>query len=131
MNKLLALTVPIGLLLVACGPHQPIPQDCVAVDPPGMCSNAQAITINYNSHVVAPPNYCADPNEDIEVRVVPRNGGVGTVTTEPKPGHPGWLAGTNDPDRNGFVLHATDEEGEHDYNVIFSDGCIIDPKITI
>jgi hypothetical protein len=133
MNKLLAFTVPIGLLLVACGPQQPMPKNCVAVDPPGMCANAPGITINYRTHVVAPPNYCADPGEDIEVSVVPvpRNGDVGTVTTEPKRGHPRWLAGTNDPDPNGFVLEATDDEGDYYYNVIFSDGCIIDPKITI
>ena len=101
----------------------PIPPNCV--------TTPNGIGINYNTYVVTPPNYCAEKGQDIEVRVTPRNGDVGTVTTEPKPDHPGWLAGTNDPDPNGFVLEHTDEEGEHDYNVIFSDGCIIDPRITI
>jgi len=133
MNKLLAFTVPIGLLLVACGPHEPIPQDCVVVEPPGMCANAPRITINHNTHVVAPPNYCADPGEDIEVRVVPANGDVGTVTTKPKSDDPdhAWLNGTNDPGANGFILHATDVPGSYDYYVIFADDYCIDPRITI
>jgi len=138
MNKLLAFTVPIGLLLVACGPHQPIPKDCVVVtierdkcpSPPG------GIMINRNGHAVTPINYCLPQGEVIiQFTVKPPNGPLGSVTTKPKieddPAHD-WLNGTNDPDANSFALDATGAPpGEYDYYVYFADGYCIDPRITI
>ena len=134
IKKFIFRVAPLGLILVACGQQEPVPEDCVVVDIPDMCANAPAITINTTSDIVAPPNYCASAGDNIEVRVVPAGGAVGTVVTSPKIDIPenAWLNGTNNPDPNGFVLIApTDATGEYNYKVVFSDGYCIDPRISI
>ena len=133
IKKFVFTIVPIGLIFVAWGAQQvTVAQDCVVMDPPGMCQSASGITINRQSHIVAPPNYCASAGEDIQVRVVPANGPVGTVVTSPKIPENTWLNGTNDPDPNGFELIVpADASGEYDYKVVFSDGYCIDPRISI
>jgi hypothetical protein len=134
MNKKLFFTVPISLILVACGGQNgPVPKDCVVVDIPGQCANAPAITINREAHTARPPNYCAKPGEDIKVRVTSANGPVGTVVTKPKIDIPknAWLNGTNDPDPNGFVLTASATKDKYYYKVEFKDGYCIDPRISV
>ena len=133
IKKFVFTVVPIGLIFVAWGAQQvTVAQDCVVMDPPGMCANAPAITINTITHIVAPPNYCASPGENIQVRVVPAGGAVGTVETIAKVPANTWLNGTNDPDPNGFELIVpADASGEYYYKVVFSDGYCIDPRISI
>jgi hypothetical protein len=134
MNKLLVVSLPIALFLISCAPQQPIPAECVHVNSRDQCSNAPSININRNSHDANPPNYCADAGEDIEVRVTPANGPIGTVRTIPKSDDPDhdWLNGTNNPGPNGFTLTAPDDaSGEYRFYVVFSDGYCLDPRITI
>jgi hypothetical protein len=135
IKKFIFTVVPLGLILVACEAQQDfVPKECVVVDPPGMCANAPAIMIHTNTHIVAPPNYCASPGENIQVNVKPVGGEVGTVVTSPKTDIPenAWLNGGNESDPNGFELIAPpDAEGKYDYKVVFSDGYCIDPRISV
>ena len=136
MNKKLIFTMATSLVLIACGGQKEFtPEGCEIIDIPA-CVNQAFITINTKSHKVAPPHICPDPVQDIEVRVVPRNGEVGSVVTSPKklndPDHD-WLNGTNDPDADNFTLSPPDgtPEGYYDYKVTFADGYCIDPRISL
>lgn len=132
IKKFIFTVVPLGLILVAWAQQDPVPQECVVVEFPGMCQSASGITIVRQAHIVAPLNYCASAGDDIQVSVAPYNGPVGTVETIAKDPANTWLNGTNDPDPNGFELIVpADVSGEYDYKVVFSDGYCIDPMIKV
>ena len=136
MNKKLAFAMPLSLVLIACGgPKDTTTTRCVEIDIPAQCVRRNSITINYQSHIVAPPHICADRTKPIKVRVTPADGPVRSVTTWPKLNHPDhtWLKGTNDPDPNRFKLIPPPgiPEGEYDYGVTFEDGFCIDPRISL
>ncbi len=135
MNKLLAFTVPIGLLLVACAGQKPtVARECRVISIPADCRSMATYTINTMGHTVTPPHYCAPPG-DITINIQPPNSAVGSVITKPKnPELPNvdWLNGTNAPDGSILVLSpGAAPDDEYSYFVYFADGYCIDPKITI
>ena len=135
MNKLLAFTVPIGLLLVACGGQKPPePGECKVISIPARCVSMATYTISTMGHTVTPPHYCAPPG-DITINIQPPHSDAGSVITKPKnPALPNvdWLNGTNAPDGSILVLKPGDApNGGYNYFVYFADGSCIDPKITI
>ena len=136
MNEKLIITMATSLVLIACaGQKEFTPEGCEIIEIPA-CVNQAFININAQGHVVAPPHICPDPVQDIEVRVTPPNGDVGSVVTSPKnlddPAHD-WLNGTNDPDPSRFTLSPPKgtPSGSYDYKVTFADGYCIDPRITL
>ena len=122
MKKTILLAAPLGLILFY-GTSQVTAQDppeCEPMDIP-VCQNARVITINNNGKSVAPRNLCIDPGETITVNVVPE----GSASIEGKSG--GWPTGSG----SSFTLVAPEESGEYDYNVYFSDGSCLDPRISV
>ena len=85
------------------------------------CQDGTRITINNNSNTVAPPNLCVDPGETITVSVSPDGT---SASMEGKDG--GWPNGSG----STFTLDAP-ESGTYDYNVYFSDGSCLDPRIEV
>ena len=136
MNKKLAFAMPLSLVLIACGgPKDVTPKGCVASVVPWRCVETAKININTNSQKVSPRHICPESGEDIEVKVTPANGDVGSVVTSPKSSDSehDWLNGTNDPDVNGFTLSPPEgsPKGDYDYKVTFADGYCIDPRISL
>lgn len=121
MNKKILLAAPLGLL-VFYGTSQVTAQhdECESMTIP-VCQNGNRININNNGNVVAPPNLCVDPGETITVSVSPDGT---SATIESKDGV--W------PNASGssFTLVAPGS-GTYDYNVHFSDGSCLDPRITV
>lgn len=85
------------------------------------CQDGTRITINNNGNMVAPPNLCVDAGETITVSVSPEGT---SARMEGKDG--GWPSGSG----SSFELVAPDS-GAYDYNVYFSDGSCLDPRIEI
>jgi hypothetical protein len=136
MNKKLAFAMPLSLALIACTAQEiPTPKTCVAPKIPWRCVETNKININTNSHNVSPRHICPKTGENIEVKVTPANGDVGSVVTSPKIDDPehDWLNGTNDPDANGFTLSPPEgsPKGNYDFKVTFSDDYCIDPRISL
>ena len=133
MNKIFVFTVPISLILVACGERwDPVLEDCEVVEIPSECNpDPPAVTLNVTGHTAAPPNYCVNVGETAAFRVVPPDGDTDTVRTIPKDEGDVWLNGRNDPDPNGFELTAPDVKGDYEYYVAFKDGHCIDPRIVV
>ena len=121
MKKTILLAAPLGLVLFY-GTSQVTAQDgeCRSMTVP-VCQGGTRITINNNSNTVAPPNLCVDPGETITVNVSPEGT---SARMEGKDG--GWPNGSG----SSFELVAPDS-GSYDYNVHFSDGSCLDPRITI
>mgnify|MGYP001814125561 CR=1 FL=1 len=85
------------------------------------CQNGTLITINNTAKTVSPPNLCVSPGETITVNVSPAGE---SARIEGKDG--GWPSGSG----SSFELVAPDS-GSYDYNVYFSDGSCLDPRIEI
>jgi hypothetical protein len=85
------------------------------------CQDGTRITINNNSKTVAPPNLCVEPGETITVSVGPAET---SASIEGKDG--GWPSGSG----SSFTLVAP-QSGSYDYNVHFSDGSCLDPRIVV
>ena len=121
MKKTILLAAPLGLVLFY-GTSQVTAQDpeCESMDIP-VCQDARQITINNNGKMVAPPNICVDPGETITVNVSPDGT---SASIEGKDG--GWPSGSG----SSFTLVAP-ESGTYDYNVYFSDGSCLDPRISV
>ena len=121
MNKAILLAAPLGLL-VFYGTSQVTAQqdECKSMSIP-VCQDGNQININNSGNSVAPPNLCVDPGESITVAVTP--GGT-TASIEGKNG--GWPSGSG----SSFTLVAP-ESGTYDYNVYFSDGSCLDPRIIV
>jgi hypothetical protein len=94
--------------------------DCESMSMP-TCQDGNRINISNNGKIVAPPNLCVDPGETITVSVSPDGT---SARVEGKNG--GW------PNDSGseFTLIAP-ESGTYDYNVYFSDGSCLDPRIKV
>ena len=132
MNKIFVFTVPISLILVACGQQMGSgTQVCDVVEIKPCTGNPPVVTINTIPKKVAPAKFCVGPNGTVKFRVKPTGGAVGTVATIPKVVTNFWLIGTNDPDADGFTLTAPDAVGEYGYYVAFKDGHCIDPMIKV
>ncbi|MDX1482467.1 MAG: hypothetical protein R3315_12365 [Woeseiaceae bacterium] len=129
------LILLVAVSLPACAPQNPAiaDYDCEIVSIPACTGNPQSITINTNPNnkVVAPPNYCAGPNETITFKVTPTNSAKRSVAVVPKSPGDIWMIGTNDPNANEFSIETPASEGEYGYTVIFADGTCIDPRITV
>jgi hypothetical protein len=121
MKKTILLAAPLGLVLFY-GTSQVTAQDgeCRSMTVP-VCQGGTRITINNNSNTVAPPNLCVDPGETITVNVSPEGT---SARMEGKDG--GWPNGSG----SSFTLVAP-ESGTFDYNVHFSDGSCLDPRIEV
>ena len=121
MKKTILLAAPLGLVLFY-GTSQVTAQDpeCKSMDIP-VCQDGTQITINNNGKAVAPPNLCVDPGETITVNVSPDGT---SASIEGKDG--GWPSGSG----SSFTLVAPDS-GTYDYNVYFSDGSCLDPRISV
>jgi hypothetical protein len=121
MNKTILLAAPLGLVLFYGTSHVTAQQqECKSMSIP-TCQDGTRITINNNSQTVAPPNLCVDPGETITVNVSPDGT---SASIEGKEG--GWPNGSG----SSFTLVAP-ESGTHDYNVYFSDGSCLDPRIEV
>jgi plastocyanin len=121
MKKTILLAAPLGLVLFY-GTSQVTAQDdeCESMTIP-VCQDGTRITINNNGKMVAPPNLCVDPGETITVSVSPDGT---SASIEGKNG--GWPSGSG----SSFTLVAP-ESGTYDYNVYFSDGSCLDPRIEV
>ena len=121
MKKTILLAAPLGLVLFY-GTSQVTAQDpeCESMSIP-VCQDGTQININNNGKVVAPPNLCVDPGETITVNVSPDGT---SASIEGKNG--GWPSGSG----SSFTLVAP-ESGTYDYNVYFSDGSCLDPRISV
>ena len=121
MKKTILLATPLGLVLLY-GASQVTAQDpeCESMTIP-VCQDGRVITINNNGKTVAPPNLCVDPGETITVNVSPEGT---SASIEGKDG--GWPSGSG----SSFTLVAP-ESGNYDYNVNFSDGSCLDPRISV
>jgi hypothetical protein len=132
MNKTFVFTVPISLILVACGGLTDSDANvCEGVVMERCTGLPPVVTINTYGKAVGPPQVCVVPGGTVTFKVTPVNGGVRTVATIPKIPTHFWLIGMNDPDPNGFELTAPDTEGEYNYTVVFADGHCIDPMIKV
>lgn len=122
MKKTILLAAPLGLVLFY-GTSQVTAQDdeCESMSIP-VCQDGRQITINNNGKMVSPPNLCVDPGETIEVNVTPDGT---SASIESKEG--GWPSGSG----SSFTLVAPEEAGSYDYNVYFSDGSCLDPRISV
>ena len=121
MNKAILLAAPLGLVLFyGTTLVTAQEQECRTMSVPA-CQDGTRITINNNANTVAPPNLCVDPGETITVNVSP-DGTAARI--EGKSG--GWPNGSG----SSFELVAP-ESGTYDYNVYFSDGSCLDPRVTI
>jgi hypothetical protein len=121
MNKAILLVAPLGLVLFYGAQHVTAQeQECRTMSIP-TCQNGTRITINNNANTVAPPNLCVSPGETITVGVSPEGT---SARIEGKDG--GWPSGSG----SSFELVAPDS-GTYDYNVYFSDGSCLDPRIEI
>lgn len=120
MKKLILLAAPLGLL--GFYGMSPVTADveCKSMTIPA-CQNGNRITINNNSNQVAPPNLCVAPGDEITVSVSPHGT---SASVEGKDG--GWPNGSG----SSFTLVAP-ESGTFDYNVHFSDGSCLDPRIRV
>ena len=94
---------------------------CEPGNTPPVCQPGSGITINNQSRSVAPPNICVSPGQSISVTAVPDGG----ASIQGKGG--GWPNGSG----SSFTLTAPNAPGEYDYNVFFSDGTCLDPRITV
>lgn len=121
MKKTILLAAPLGLVLFY-GTSRVTAQDpeCESMTIP-VCQDGRQITINNNGKMVAPPNLCVDPGETITVNVSPEGT---SASIEGKEG--GWPSGSG----TSFELVAP-ESGTYDYNVYFSDGSCLDPRISV
>jgi hypothetical protein len=121
MKKTILLAAPLGLVLFY-GVSHVTAQDgvCRTMSIP-TCQNGTRININNNGNTVAPPNLCVAPGETITVSVSPEGT---SARIEGKEG--GWPSGSG----SSFELVAP-ESGTYDYNVYFSDGSCLDPRIEI
>ena len=121
MNKTILLAALLGLVLIYGTSHVTAQQqECKSMTVP-TCQDGTRITINNNSKMVAPPNLCVDPGETITVSVSPEGT---SASMEGKNG--GWPNGSG----SSFTLVAP-ESGSYDYNVYFSDGSCLDPRIEV
>ena len=121
MKKTILLAAPLALVLFYGTPHVTAQQpECKTMSVP-TCQDGTRITINNNSNTVAPPNLCVDPGETITVSVSPEGS---SARIEGKSG--GWPSGSG----STFTLVAP-ESGTYDYNVYFSDGSCLDPRISV
>ena len=121
MKKAILLAAPLGLVLFYGTPDLIAQeQECRTMSIP-TCQDGMRITINNNGNTVAPPNLCVDPGEAITVNVSPEGT---SARMEGKDG--GWPNGSG----SSFELVAP-ESGTYDYNVYFSDGSCLDPRIEI
>jgi hypothetical protein len=121
MKKTLLLAAPLGLVLFYGTPHLTAQeQECRTMSIP-TCQAGTRITINNNGNTVAPPNLCVSPGETITVNVSPEGT---TARMEGKDG--GWPSGSG----SSFDLVAPDS-GIYDYNVYFSDGSCLDPRVEV
>jgi hypothetical protein len=121
MNKAILLAAPLGLVLFYGMPHLTAQeQECRTMSIP-TCQDGTRITINNNGNTVAPPNLCVDPGKAITVSVSPEGT---SARMEGKDG--GWPSGSG----QSFELVAPGS-GAYDYNVYFSDGSCLDPRITV
>jgi hypothetical protein len=121
MNKAILLAAPLGLVLFyGTTLVTAQEQECRTMSIPA-CQDGTRININNNGNALAPPNLCVDPGETIEVNVVPE----GSASIEGKDG--GWPSGSG----SSFTLVAPEESGDYDYNVYFSDGSCLDPRISV
>lgn len=121
MKKTILLASPLALVLFYGAPHVTAQQpECKSMSVPA-CQDGTRITINNNSKMVAPPNLCVSPGETITVSVSPDGT---SASMEGKNG--GWPSGSG----STFTLVAP-ESGSYDYNVFFSDGSCLDPRIEI
>lgn len=134
-KKSLTAATAIGIagLLQACAPQQIATMDyeCEIVQIPACTGNPQSINVNINSKNIAPPNYCAGPDETITFKVTPATTPIRTVAVIPKDPGNIWMIGTNDPDATEFTIKTPPAPGEYGYTVIFADGDCIDPRITV
>jgi hypothetical protein len=122
MKRLLMLAAPPLLVLALYEPTDVTAQvNCAPMNIPPVCQDTNQITINNDSNTIGPPNICVDPGETITVNVRPN----GTATIQPKSGS--WPTGSG----ASFTLQAPSSPGEYDYNVYFSDGSCIDPRIRV
>jgi len=121
MKKTILLAAPMSIVLFY-GSSQVTAQqgECESMTIP-TCQDGTRITINSNSKTVAPPNLCVNPGETITVNVSPDGT---SASIEGKDG--GWPSGSG----SSFTLVAP-ESGAYDYNVHFSDGSCLDPRISV
>lgn len=120
MNKKLLIALPACLLLIEGAPELTAQDACAPMEVPPVCQPAARITINNQSHTIAPPNICAASGQVIPVNVVPS--GTAQIV-----GKRGWPAGGG----SSFTITAPERAGEYDYDVYFGDGSCIDPRITV
>ena len=121
MNKAILLVEPLGLVLFYGAQHVTAQEQvCQTMSIPA-CQNGTRININTNGNKVSPPNLCVSPGETITVSVSPEGE---SARIEGKDG--GWPSGSG----SSFELVAPDS-GTYDYNVYFSDGSCLDPRIVI
>lgn len=121
MKRLILLAAPLGLVLFYGTSHVTAQeQECKTMTVP-TCQDGTRITINNNSRTVAPPNLCVAPGETITVSVSPDRT---SASIEGKDG--GWPSGSG----SSFTLVAPDS-GTYDYNIYFSDGSCLDPRIEV
>ena len=121
MKKTILLAAPLGLVLFYGASHVTAQEgECRSMSIP-TCQAGTRITINNNGNTVAPPNLCVAPGETIMVSVSPEGT---SASMEGKDG--GWPSGSG----SSFELVAPDS-GTYDYNVYFSDGSCLDPRIEI
>ncbi len=122
MKKTILLAAPLGLLAFY-GTSQVTaqPDECESMMSMPTCQDGNRININNNGNKVAPPNLCVDPGETITVSVSPDGT---SASIEGKDG--GWPNGSG----SSFTLVAPDS-GTYDYNVHFSDGSCLDPRIRV
>ena len=121
MTKKLLLAAPILMLSFYGTTRLTAQPSCAPIDTPPVCQNTNQININNSGNSMGPPHICVDPGETITVNVSPSGT---TASVMGKDG--GWPNGSG----AGFTITAP-ASGSYDYNVIFSDGSCVDPRITV
>ncbi len=113
---------------------------CQEIDVPA-CSNNPAdpvVRVQYrrgrDDFLFVPPSVCADAGKTIEFNLegMPQRL-PGSVAILPKNGKDTWLVGSNADDMDKIRILVPDwvGDGEHDYNLIASNGSCADPRVEV
>lgn len=143
MNKHIWMVVILVAVLGACS-------ESGQSTGPGNCQSKSNITIDHGPSriTVAPPNFCAEPGQEITVKIVPPQFAEGTARTRAKPGNPdspdvnNWMNQSNSPDNQAIKLkvpedipacaiNRIDHSCEYNFAIEIDDFVILDPMITI
>lgn len=124
MKKLMLLSASFLLVFALYEPSDVTAQgNCEPMGGMANCRVGGRVTINNEGNIVGPPCVEIEPGGSITFNISPPGT---TARIEPKNGG-SW------PFHNGesITLQAPSSDGDYDYNVYFSDGSCIDPRIRV